>query len=95
MEQSQPRKQSIFKIISLTKNRPIFLYKATEPAFPSSAREEAGRESTGILGIRRAKEEIEKVATRLNMLVNAPRSYMGRRSESCDLAAQAKSKERT
>jgi hypothetical protein len=32
MDQPPPaRKQSIFKIVSLTKHRPIFLYKVSDP----------------------------------------------------------------
>ena len=58
MDESHPRKQSIFKIVSLTKNKPIFLYKVTEPVLTMSDREEQSNETAGIASIRRAKEEI-------------------------------------
>lgn len=87
-EQEQPRRQSIFKIISLTKHRPIFLYKLTDPAEPS---EEKGSDS--LARMRKVKEEMQKAAAKMNIVPASHRpAFLSKRSESCDLSGKSKGK---
>lgn len=88
MDIPQSRKPSIFKIVSLTKHRPIFLYKPNDPQEPPSQSPDiVARGSNSLVAIRRAKEELQKVANKLNIIVNTPRPLLEKRSESCDLSA--------
>lgn len=82
---SDPGKRSIFKIISLSKQTPIFICKSPQEPTPQQEM------TSSLIKVRRAKEELQKIANKLSLLTDTQQtSFLQRRSDSCDLSWKAK-----
>jgi hypothetical protein len=89
MMEESPRRQSIFKIVSLSKHRPIFLYRLNDSNQSQEEEEDKGKN----LRIHKVREEMQKAASRLNILEIASKpALLDKRSDSCDLSGKSKGK---